>query len=79
MPQSYLPRQNERSLVLAIVQMLNYLPDTFAWRQETSGLPVRTKTGWQVKSNVFERGKPDIAGSKNGKSFVMEVNIANSK
>lgn len=56
-------RQTEADLVICMVRDLNTLvPDCFAWRMETRGIPKWTKTGWKVDRNAMERGKADIAG-----------------
>ena len=69
-------RGTEAQLVEAILQTLNLAhPGTFCWRQETRGLPVRTKTGWQVRRNTQELGKADIAGVTNGYGWVIEVKL----
>lgn len=78
------PPRTEEQLVQDILYVLNMpaiCPLTFAYRQETRGIPrpIRQEgriVGWKApKANAGERGKADIAGVKDGRGFVMEVKL----
>jgi hypothetical protein len=68
-------RQTEADLVICMVRDINTLiPGAFCWRMETRGIPKYLGKGrWKVEKNTMERGKPDIAGVVDGKSFVIEA------
>ena len=67
-------RFSEATLVDAILRSLNYQPGVFAWRMETSGsVRPRQGGGFFMVRNRYGRGKPDIAGCKEGHGFVIEV------
>ena len=69
-------RQNESSMCMAVLNFLNYMPRTRAWRMETTGMPRRPADGsYRLVRNRERRGKPDIAGFKGLTGFLIELKM----
>ena len=70
----YLPKRTERNMTDAALRELCYLPDTFAWDQDTKATGfVDKKTGKQKYLRALTTGKPDIGGVKGIFGFVIEL------
>ena len=69
-------RMTESSLVEAILQTLNFMEKTFAFRMETNGSVRRNDDGsYRMVSNKGGRGKPDICFSSHGFCGFLEVKM----
>lgn len=68
-------KRSEKTVMIAIIRWLCFQPNTFAWCMETTGMYVRFATGFEKLLPSLSKGKPDIAGFKGDKGFVMEVKL----
>ena len=73
-------RQNEGTMAEAVLNFLNIMPATRAWRMETTGMPRRNADGsFRLVRNRERRGKPDIAGFKGLTGFLIELKMPGEK
>src|SRR3990167_5012160 len=69
-------RPTEANMVEAILQTINLMPKTFAWRMETTGSVRRDgQGGFKMVRNRGGRGKADICGVTHGLGFVLEAKM----
>lgn len=68
-------KRREIDLQNTIVEWLNFQLDTFAWRMESNGIPVKQKDGKFIVIPNKSKFKPDVCGVKKGRGFVLEVKL----
>lgn len=75
MPERRVARRTERTVMMAIIRTLCYMPDTCCWATETVNATYRGRNGGPVTVYTLSKGKPDLVGFKGDKGFVMEVKL----
>lgn len=73
----YLPKRSERQLTIAIIRMLCYMPDTFAYETDTKAAVAWDRTTGRIQKFIpsLSRGKADIAVVREGRAAAMEVKL----